>query len=155
VAEPKTKANNASVAAFVSAIPDVQVRQDCRTIVAIMQAATKAKPRMWGTSIVGFGQYHSAYASGQKATWMLTGFAPRKQRITLHIMDGFKQYDALLANVGTHACGKSCFHIKHLADVHLPTLKQLVKASVKHRLRTSAPAQRKRSNARPAGASAG
>ncbi len=87
---------------------------------------------MWGSSIVGFGSYHYTYASGRQADWLLTGFSPRKQNITLYIMDGFANYDALLTRLGKHACGKSCLYIKGLSDVHQPTLKKLVRSSVRY-----------------------
>jgi hypothetical protein len=135
MAEPKTKVNKASVADFLGAIPDPEIRRDCWTIVEIMQAATNATPEMWGTNIVGFGRYRSVYANGSEAEWMLTAFSPRKRNITLYIMGGFKEYDALLAKVGPHTSGKSCHHIKRLGDLHLPTLKKLVRASVQHRLK--------------------
>lgn len=147
MAEPKTKVNNASVAKFLNAIQDEKVRQDCWAIVEIMQAATQAKPKMWGTHIVGFGSYHYVYASGKEGDWPLTAFSPRKQNITLYIMAGFEQYDELLAKLGPHSTGKSCLYIKRLADVHQPTLKKLVRASVKHMIKTNKPAQRQRANA--------
>lgn len=137
MAEIKTKLNNASVDEFLNSIQDEQVRQDCWTIVDIMQKATKAKPHMWGSSIVGFGSYRYKYASGREGDWMLTAFSPRKNNLTLYIMSGFKEYDDLLARLGKHSCGKSCLYIKRLSDVHLPTLKKLVKASVQHMLKTN------------------
>jgi Domain of unknown function (DU1801) len=135
MAELKTKVNDASVADFLGAIPDPGIRQDCRAIVEIMQAATKAAPEMWGTNIVGFGRYRYAYANGVEGEWMLTAFAPRKRNITLYIMGGFEEFDALLAKLGPHTSGKGCHHIKRLGDLHLPTLKKLVRASVQHRLK--------------------
>jgi hypothetical protein len=130
MAEPKTKVNNASVADFLSAIPDAQVREDCRTIAAIMQAATKGRPKMWGPSIVGFGEHRVVYAGGREADWMMIGFSPRKQNIVLY---GIGLTDELLAELGTHSCGKGCLYIKRLAEVHLPTLKKLVRASVQRK----------------------
>jgi hypothetical protein len=141
MAELKTKLNQASVDDFINAIQDQQVRQDCWTIVEIMQEATQARPQMWGTSLVGFGSYHYKYASGREADWMLTGFSPRKQNITLYIMAGFEQYDEMLAQLGKHTCGKSCLYIKRLSDIHVPTLKQLVQASVQHMRATNQPDQ--------------
>src|ERR1700674_3541363 len=139
MAEPKTKVNDASVADFISAIPDAQVREDCRTITGMMQDATKAKPKMWGPSIVGFGQYRLVYAGGREADWMLIGFSPRKQNIVLY---GVQQHDELMAQLGTHSCGKGCLYIKRLSDVHLPTLKKLVRLSVQRR--TNSPDSRRR-----------
>ena len=135
MAEAKTKVNDASVEAFLDSIGDDQVRLDCLAIAGIMQQATRAKPRMWGSNIVGFGTRRYKYANGREADWMLIAFSPRKQNITLYVSVGFKGRDELLAALGTHACGKSCVYIKRLSDVHLPTLKKLVIASVKHGLR--------------------
>jgi Domain of unknown function (DU1801) len=137
MADLKTKRNDASVDDFLNAIKDEQVREDCRTIVDIMQKATKSKPQMWGSSIVGFGSYHYKYASGREGDWMLTAFSPRKQNITLYIWPGFEGYDELMARLGKHSCGKACIYIKRLSDVHLPTLKRLINASVKHMRKTN------------------
>jgi hypothetical protein len=106
-----------------------------------MQEATQSKPQMWGASIVGFGSYHYKYASGREADWMLTGFAPRKQNITLYIMAGFTQYDEMLARLGKYTTGKSCLYIKRLSDIDVPTLKQIVQASVQHMRATNQPGQ--------------
>ena len=127
--EVKTKLTAASVDDFLEAIENDQVRDDCRTIAGIMEKAAKAPPRMWGTSIVGFGTQRSTYASGREAEWMLTAFSPRKQNITLYLGHLDEQRD-LLDKLGTHSCGKGCLYIKRLSDVHLPTLTKLVKSSV-------------------------
>jgi hypothetical protein len=135
--EPKTKLNDASVSGFLSKIADPRLREDCFMVVDIMQSAAKAEPRMWGSSIIGFGEHTIQYAGGREAKWMLTGFAPRKQNIALYTGSEFPEHDELLAELGTHACGKGCLYIKRLSDIHLPTLKKLVNASVKHRLNAS------------------
>jgi hypothetical protein len=139
MAELKTKLTDASVDDFLNAIKDEQVRQDCLAVTEIMQKATKAAPKMWGASIVGFGSYHYKYASGREADWMLTGFSPRKQNLTLYVYPGFEGYDELMAQLGSFSCGKSCIYIKRLSDLHLPTLRKLVTASVKHMLKTYPP----------------
>jgi hypothetical protein len=133
MAEPKTRVTAASVKDFLDSIKDAGVREDCRTIAEIMRSATKAEPKMWGSNIVGFGVYQYTYANGKKADWMLTAFSPRKQNITIYIMDGLEKHEELLAKLGPYSCGKSCLHIKRLSDVHLPTLKRLVHTSVKQR----------------------
>jgi hypothetical protein len=138
----KTKLNDASVDDFLNSIKDEQVRKDCWTIVEIMQETTKAKPQMWGSSIVGFGSYHYKYASGREGDWMLTAFSPRKQNITLYIYADFEGRDEPMAQLGKYSCGKACIYIKRLSDVHLPTLKKLIKGSVKHMLKTNPPDKR-------------
>ena len=139
MAELKTKLNDASVDDFLNAIKDEQVRQDCWTIVEMMRNATKAEPKMWGSSIVGFGSYHYKSVSGREGDWMVVAFSPRKQNITLYISSGFEGRDEMLAQLGKHSCGKGCVYIKRLSDVHLPTLKKIVNASVKHMIKTHPP----------------
>jgi hypothetical protein len=139
MAELKTKMSDASVEAFLNGIDDEQKREDCFALLKLMKQATRAEPRMWGSSIVGFGTYHYEYASGREGDWMLAGFSPRKQNLTLYIMSGFEQYDALLKKLGKHSTGKSCLYIKKLQDVDMAVLKQLVEQSVKHMVKTNAP----------------
>ncbi len=131
MAELKTKKNDASVEDFLNTIKDEQIRADCFEISKLMSQVTKAEPKMWGSSIIGFGQYHYKYASGRENDWMLVGFSPRKQNVTLYIMAGFDRYDELLAKLGKFTTGKSCLYIKKLADVDKKVLKKLVTESVK------------------------
>jgi hypothetical protein len=138
VAEPKTKLNNRSVEKFLNGVKDEKKRQDSFAVLALMKEATRAEPRMWGSSIVGFGSYHYKYASGREGDAPLTGFSPRKQSLTLYIMSGFEGYDALLQKLGKYSTGKGCLYIKRLEDVDLPALKKLVQQSVKHMAKTHA-----------------
>ena len=132
--ELKTKASDASVNDFLDSVPNDQVRNDCQTIVQIMQDATNSSAKMWGSSIIGFGTYHYRYASGREADWMRIGFSPRKQNMVLYIASGFEEYEKLLAQLGKHSTGKSCLYIKKLSDVDVPTLEKLIQASIKHML---------------------
>ncbi len=138
MAKLKTTPTDKSVQAFLSAIADDERRQDCLTVLKIMKQATKAEPKMWGDSIVGFGSYHFKYASGREGDWFLTGFSPRKQALTLYIMAGFSRYDELLSRLGKYKTGKSCLYIKRLDDVDLAVLKELVGQSVAHMARSHA-----------------
>ena len=132
MAELKTRKNNASVTAFLNAIDDKQKRADAKKISAMMRAATGSRARMWGTSIVGFGSYQYKYASGRERDWMLVGFSPRKQNLTLYIMPGFKTFDKLMAKLGKYKTGKSCLYIKKLDDIDESVLRKLVAGSVKY-----------------------
>ena len=138
MAEPKTKPTDEPVADYLNAIKSEQVRQDCWAIVKLMQDATKAEPKMWGSSIVGFGTYHYVYASGREGDWMLTAFSPRKQNITLYIMGGFEEYDQLIASLGKCTRGKGCIYIKRLSDIDIPTLEKLIQESVNRLINTNA-----------------
>ncbi len=139
MAEPKTKQTTASVEDFINAVKDETMREDCWAVVKLMQGITKAEPKMWGPSIVGFGLYTYKYASGKTGDWPLVGFSPRKQNLTLYIMAGFDQYDELMDKLGKFTCGKSCIYVKRLSDLHQPTLKKLITASVKHLRKTHPP----------------
>jgi hypothetical protein len=130
-AELKTKVNNASVEGFLNSVKDEQTREDCFEILKIMKQVTKEEPKMWGTSIIGFGSYHYKGASGREGDWMLTGFSPRKQNLTLYLMHGFDEQKDLLKKLGKHKTSMGCLYIKKLDDVDKKVLKELVAGSVK------------------------
>jgi hypothetical protein len=136
--ELKTKLNDRSVEAFLNSVADEKKRQDCLIILELMKQVTNAVPKMWGDSIVGFGNYHYKYQSGREGEWFLTGFSPRKQNLTLYIMAGFDRYDALLEKLGKFKTGKSCLYIKKIEDIDLPTLRELVEQSVEHLTKSNA-----------------
>ena len=128
--EVKTKLTAASVDDFLEAIENDQVRDDCRTIAGIMEKAAKAPPRMWGTSIVGFGDYrYKSARTGREGDWFVVGFAPRKGTLALYLLSGLHKHDALLHKLGKHKTGKGCLYIKTLADVDAGVLKKLVEAA--------------------------
>ena len=131
MAELKTKKNDASVTQFLDTIADEKKRADAYTILDLMQKATKAEPKMWGSSIVGFGSTHYVYASGREGDWLLMGFSPRKQNLTLYAMGpGWHNYDAI-KDLGKYTLGKGCLYIKKLDDVKIPALKKLIGEAVK------------------------
>ena len=137
MAELKTKPNEQSVEVFINGIADEKKRRDSFTILELMRDVTQAEPVMWGDAIIGFGNYHYCYGSGREGDWFLTGFSPRKQNLTLYIMSGFEQYEELLQKLGKHSTGKSCLYIKRLEDIDLTTLRELVRLSVEHMVRTN------------------
>ena len=132
MAELKTKPNKQSVKKFIDGIKDEKTRRDCRVVLKLMKEVTKLPPKMWTDSIVGFGAYHYKYASGREGDWFLTGFSPRKQNLTLYIMSGFDKYGALMKKLGKCKTAQSCLYVKDLDDIHLPTLKTLVRESVRY-----------------------
>ena len=130
--EAKTKPNQQSVDEFIKAIPDEEKRQAALAILKLMKQVTQLEPKMWGDSIVGFGQYHYKYASGHEGDAPLTGFSPRKQNLTVYIVPGFDQYGALLARLGKYKTGKSCLYINKLEDIDREVLQELVEKSFIH-----------------------
>jgi hypothetical protein len=131
-AEAKTRPTKEKVKDFLNRIPDAARREDCFAVAKMMEEITGSKPQMWGPSIVGFGTWHYKYASGHEGDWPVAAFSPRKQDLTLYLsLDGYEKYGELMAQLGKHKTGKSCLYIKGLSDIHVPTLKKLIKASVK------------------------
>lgn len=130
-AEAKTRPTKEKVKDFLNKVPDAARREDCLVVAKLMEEITGEKPQMWGPSIVGFGTWHYKYASGRQGDWPVAAFSPRKQDLTLYLMPGFENRGELMSKLGKHKTGKSCLYIKRLSDIHLPTLKKLIKASVK------------------------
>jgi len=130
MAELKTKQTDLSVDSYIEAIADEGRRSDCRSLIDLMAKATKEPPKMWGPGIVGFGTYHYKYASGHEGDMCLTGFASRKQDLTLYVMSGLADREALLAKLGKHRTGKACLYVKQLSDIDLEVLERVVELSI-------------------------
>ena len=130
-AEAKTRPTKEKVTDFLNRVSDDSRRADCYAVAKMMEEITGQKPQMWGPSIVGFGTYSYKYASGHSGDWPLAAFSPRKTDLTIYLSVAFEKKEELLSQLGKHKTGKSCLYIKRLADVHLPTLRKLIKASVK------------------------
>lgn len=126
---PKTQPSKASVKKFLDSV-DESRRRDCHIVAELMESLTGSPPIMWGSSIVGFGNYHYQYASGREGDWFITGFSPRKQYLTLYIISGFENCDSLMDQLGTFKTGKSCLYIKSLDQVDMAVLKKLITQSV-------------------------
>lgn len=131
MAEPKTKPTSTSVEEFLNKVPDEGRREDAFRILEIMKEITGEEPKMWGNAIVGFGCYHYKYESGREGDAPIIAFSPRKQDLTLYLYPGYQNDRELMEKLGKHRTGKSCLYIKHLSDIHLPTLKKLIRESVK------------------------
>ena len=130
MAEKKTQKTKQSVAGYLKTV-DPKYHEDCKALIEIMEAITKEKAVLWGPSIVGFGTYHYVYESGREGDAMLCGFSPRKAAMSVYILAGFSQYDEIMETLGKYKIGKSCLYVKSLDDIHIPTLKKLIRESVK------------------------
>jgi hypothetical protein len=131
MAEIKTTMNDGDVDAFINSVENDRRREDSQTVKEIMTRLSGDEPQMWGTSIVGFGPYvYTPPAGGKEREWFKIGFSPRKQSMVLYIMDGFKNYDTLLGDLGPHSTGKSCLYIKNVEKVDQNVLEQLITESL-------------------------
>ena len=130
----KTLPTNASVIDFVNSIEDQTKRSDSLKLLELFEKRTGEKPKMWGTSIVGYGQYHyKSERSSQEGDWPLVGFSPRKQNLTLYVMHGAENFDGLFQKLGKHKTSiGSCLYIKKLTDVDLAVLEEIIDKSFKH-----------------------
>lgn len=130
--EIKTKLNDSNVLDFLNGVEHKQRREDSLVVLDIMSKLTQEEPKMWGNSIIGFGSYHYTNKSGFNGDWMKIGFSPRKQNLTLYIMNGYDNYDQLLKKLGKHKLGKSCLYINKLEDIDLNILEELISRSFKY-----------------------
>lgn len=129
---PKTLKNDASVEAFLEAIPHPTRKKDGVALYRLMNNLTNEVPKMWGTSIIGYGEYHYIYASGREGDWPMIGFSPRKQNLSVYIMPGFSIIEDLLPILGKHKTSKACLYINKLADVDIEVLTQIIERSITH-----------------------
>jgi hypothetical protein len=140
MSEIKTKVNKASVEKFLSTIKDAEKRKDCSAISLMMEKATKAKPEMWGASIIGFGRKKYTYANGKEGEWMVIGFSPRKQNIALYGLKIFKlttkglkenrKENDFLLKLGKYKEGGGCLYINKLSDINTKELEKIIKLAV-------------------------
>jgi len=129
----KTKENNASVEEFLKTVADETKRKDSEAILSMMKKITGEKPKMWGASIIGFGNYiYESPKTGRSGEWFMTGFSPRKQNLTIYMMPGFAAYGDLLKKLGKYKIsGGSCLYINKLTDVDSKVLNDLISQSFK------------------------
>ena len=130
MADLKTKPNDGDVHAFIEALENDRKRDDSKILLKLIGEITGEQPKMWGDSIVGYGNYHYVYETGREGDWFLAGFSPRKQSITIYMMGGFDGQDEMLEKLGKHKKSVGCLYIKKLADVDMSTLEKMIKKSV-------------------------
>jgi Domain of unknown function (DU1801) len=132
LAEIKTKETEASVEDFLNGIGDEQKRKDSFVLIKLMEKATKAKAKMWGTAIIGFGNLrYKSPKTGREVDWLKIGFSPRKASLSLYLLSGLATHATLLKKLGKHKVGGGCLYINKLEDVDMKVLEEIIKGSVK------------------------
>ena len=126
----KTVETGASVENFINAVDNEQKRKDSWDLIAMMKEITGAEPKMWGSSLIGFGKYHYKYASGREGDSVITGFSPRKASLTVYIMPGFDGFREQMKKLGPHKTGKSCLYLKNLDVIDREVLQEIIRGSV-------------------------
>jgi hypothetical protein len=140
MAETKTKPTEVTPESFIEAVDHPGKRADGKVLDALFRKVTGLEPRMWGPTIVGYGQYHYRYDSGHEGDICRVGFSPRKAKHSLYLMCGSPKEEAefapLLARLGKHSRGKGCLYVNKLADIDLGVLEEMVALSWKRSFET-------------------
>lgn len=126
----KTKPTSISPEAFVAGIEHPVRKADSERLLDLFADVTGMTPKMWGPSIIGYGQYHYIYETGREGDFMMTGFSPRKQNLSIYILPGYSDFGDILSRLGKHKHGKSCLYINKLADIDIDVLKELIAAGL-------------------------
>ena len=133
MAKNKTAETGKSVTGFINEFTDSEQKQkDSHELIKLMKEATGFEPKMWGPSIIGFGNYHYKYDSGHEGDAPLLGFSPRKAAISLYVFTGLEEHKHLLEGLGKFKMGKACIYVNKLSDIDQQKLKKLMKASIKY-----------------------
>ncbi len=130
MAENKTKPTPQSVSDFIAGIENPKRRADAEVLDDLFRRVTGWQPRMWGPTMVGYGQYHYTYDSGRSGDCLATGFSPRKANLVLYIMPGYTDFGHILDRLGKHKLGKACLYINKLADVEIDVVEEIVRAGL-------------------------
>lgn len=128
----KTQPTSVSPTEFVAALEHPVRRADAETLLDIFADQTGMTARMWGPSIIGYGQYHYKYESGREGDMLMTGFSPRKANLVLYIIPGYSEMGDMLDRLGKHKIGKSCLYVNKLADVDIDVLKEIIVAGLEY-----------------------
>lgn len=133
-AEIKTKPTSASVEDFLNTVKDEQKRKDSFAILEMMKKATGKDPKMWGSSVIGFGnKRYKSPATGREVDWLVIGFSPRKANLSLYLSMNIKEHEATLKKLGKHKTGVGCLYINKLEDIDVKVLKEIINASLKRK----------------------
>lgn len=126
----KTKITAVDPTDFINAVDHPTRRADAMALDRLFRRVTGFQPRMWGPTIIGYGQYHYRYATGREGDFLATGFSPRKANLSIYILPGYADFGDLLARLGKHKIGKSCLYVNKLADINLEVLEELIRAGL-------------------------
>lgn len=132
MAEIKTKQTDADVHEFINTFAETeQRRKDSFELLQLMRDFTGYEPKMWGTTMIGFGSYHyKSERSRQQGDWPLVGFSPRKAALSLYVYTGLEEHEHLLKDLGKFTMGKACIYVRKLSDINQEALKKLMKETI-------------------------
>ena len=123
----KTQPNEVNPLEFVSSVEHPQRRHDALLLLELFDRVTALKPKMWGSSIIGYGRYACTYESGRSGEFFVTGFSPRKTALTIYVMPGYRDLSEKLSRLGKHKTGKSCLYTNQLIDIDMDVLEEIIR----------------------------
>lgn len=126
----KTVPNNSSVIDFLALIEDDKKKKDAYTLLRVCETKSGFPPTMWGSSIIGFGSCHYIYPSTHEGDTPLISFCPRKNNFSIYLAVGNETIPNLLLRLGKHKMGVGCLYIKHLSDIDLSVLEEIIDESI-------------------------
>jgi len=132
MSQNKTLPTDADFVGFLARIKPDSKAADALILEQLFRGVTGFQPRMWGPSIIGYGQYHFSYASGREGDFLATGFSPRKAAHSIYIMPGYTDFGRILSRIGKHKTGKSCLYVNKLEDIDLEVLADLITAGLEY-----------------------
>lgn len=130
MSDNKTQPTHQPPEDYIASVTPERRRAEGEILLRLFAGVTGFEPRMWGASIIGYGRYHYVYDSGREGDFLATGFSPRKAKISIYIMPGYRDYGAILDRLGKHALGKSCLYVNKLEDIDLDVLAELIRAGL-------------------------
>ncbi len=133
MAKNKTTYTTADVYEFINTYVETeQKRQDSLELITLLRDISGEEPKMWGPTIIGFGNYHYKYASGHEGDAPILGFSPRKAAFSLYVYSDTEKSKLLLADLGKFKMGKACIYVKKLSDIRIPILRELCMESIRY-----------------------
>lgn len=130
MAQSKTQITDVAVKTFLNAVEHPTRRADGIALDALFRKVTGYQPRMWGDTIVGYGQYHYVYDSGREGDFLATGFSPRKANLSIYVMPGYADFTEILSRLGKHKTGRACLYVNKVADIDMDVLAELIRAGL-------------------------
>jgi len=126
MSDMKTVKNEDSVEAFLNSVENLGRREDAFTLLELLNKAIGVPPKMWGKSIVGYGEYDYTRADGSEHKFMVAGFSPRKANLVVYLITGVDQYTEQLAKMGKYKSSVSCLYLPRLKNIDLSVLENVV-----------------------------
>lgn len=100
-----------------------------KQLLEMFNRITGAEPKMWGPSMIGYGEVHYVSHTGREGDWFQCGFSPAKSKISLYGLKDTPRGEQLLQKLGKYTEGKGCVYINKPEDIDLDVLEAMIQES--------------------------